>query len=237
MALGKSSRKIICTSVARLSARATRSRRSPAVGTVATVPSPGCFLQNAPGEAKKSDTCPSLCCVETRDHVVNRLGSVCWEGREETPVLNSGRSAGILGALEQTSLRPPCRGHPQTSATEEEKLVWSWREACSAGGEDEAEEERDRCCGRKRFWVLLAPLTLRREGLGPSQCRCEHSSHHLENWALEAGAASCPAMGSAAFQVRAVPRVPTLLPFPAVCSAPHRCPLPPTLCSFPCNLL
>lgn len=69
--------------------------------------------------------------------------------------------------------------------------------------------------GQLRFWVLLASLTLQGEGRGPSQCRCECSSHHLENWALEAGAASCLVMGSDALQARAVSSIPTLFPFPS----------------------
>lgn len=56
VALAKRSSKMICTSVVLLSGGVTRSRRRPALGTVPAVPSPGCFLQNAPGEAKKSKT-------------------------------------------------------------------------------------------------------------------------------------------------------------------------------------
>lgn len=119
-----------------------------------------------------------------------------------------------------------------------EKLTWGWRETCSASREGGAKEERNGCRGQKHSSVLLAPLTLRKEGLGPSQCRCEHSSHQLENWALEAGAASCSVIGSNAFQVKAEPSIPTLAPLSQQCTwPPTAILLPPTLCSFPCNLL
>lgn len=104
-----------------------------------------------------------------------------------------------------------------------EKLTWGWRETCSASREGGAKEERNGCRGQKHSSVLLAPLTLRKEGLGPSQCRCEHSSHQSENWALEAGAASCSVMGSNAFQVKAEPSILPWRPFPSSVLGP---PLP-----------
>jgi hypothetical protein len=104
-----------------------------------------------------------------------------------------------------------------------EKLKGSWRETCSSGREGGAKEERNGCYGQKNPWVLPAPLTLQREGLCLSQCRCAHSSHCLENWALEAGAASCSVMGSNALQVWAMPRIPTQSPFQQ-CAQP---PCPP----------
>lgn len=123
---------------------------------------------------------------------------------------------GFFCVSEQSSLRLPCLRHLHTSEAGRPGR-WcphqSWRGIFSASREGGA-KERNCCRGQKRSWVLSAPLTLWREGLGGSQCRCEHSSHHLENWAPEAGAASCSVMGSHAFQVWAVPSIPTPLPFP-----------------------
>ena len=128
--------------------------------------------------------------------------------------------------------------HPSSREAWKEKLTSGWRETCSASREGGAKEERNGCGGQKHSSVLLAPLTLRKEGLGPSQCRCERSSHQLENWALEAGAASCSVMGSNAFQVKAEPSIPTLAPLSQQGTwPPTPILLPPILCSFPCNLL
>ena len=129
-------------------------------------------------------------------------------------------------------------GSAHLSGRETKKLRRSWRETCSASREGEAKEERNCCCGQKHSPVLPAPLTLRREGLARSQCRCERSSHHLENWALVAGTASCSVMGSDAFQVKAEPGVSTPAPLSRQCTwPPTAILLPPVLCSFPCNLL
>lgn len=82
-----------------------------------------------------------------------------------------------------------------------------WREICSTSREGRAKEESSHCYGQKHPWVLPAPLTLQREGCCLSQCRCEHSSHCLENWAPEAEVASCSVMGSGALRVQALPSI------------------------------
>lgn len=100
----------------------------------------------------------------------------------------------------------------------------SWRGICSTSREDRAKEESSHCHGQKHPWVLPAPLTLQREGCCLSQCRCEHSSHCLENWTLEAGAASCSVMGSSALQVQAIPSIFTCSPFQQCAQHPAAAP-------------
>lgn len=100
----------------------------------------------------------------------------------------------------------------------------SWRGICSISTEGRAKEESSHCHGQKHLWVLSAPLTLPSGGCCLSQCRCEHSSHCLENWAPEVGVASCSVMGSSALLVQAMPSIFTCSPFQSCAQHPTATP-------------
>lgn len=147
--------------------------------------------------------------VETKSHIVNSVGSVHRSGRgEDLAVQLWGKSAGILGALHPASLRPSCWPSLHTSASRE-------------GG---AKEERNCCPGQRPAVFLGSACSINSAEEAPQ-------SQPVENWTLEAGAASCSLMGPEVLQGRAVLSVPTLLAFPSSVVGP------PTAIPSPSNPL
>lgn len=109
------------------------------------------------------------------------LGEKCWNSWCLAPSLSE---AILLAASAHLSGR---------EAWWEEKLTGSWRETCSASREGGAEEERNCCHGQRPAVFLGSACSINSAEEAPW-------SQALENWALEAGAASCSLMGSEAFQ-------------------------------------
>lgn len=151
--------------------------------------------------------------VETKSHIVNSLGSVHRSGRGEDLAVQlwgekCWNSWCLAPSLSEAILLAASAHLSGREAWWEEKLTRSWRETCSASREGGAEEERNCCHGQRPAVFLGSACSINSAEEAPR-------SQPVENWALEADAASCSLMGSEAIQGWAVPIIPTQLSFPS----------------------